>query len=844
MEEEGLFELEFFRKSGFSRRKCIKCGSPFWSTDGLRKTCGDSPCDSYSFIGNTPTKDKYTVSEMRDVFISYFSGSHKVVNRYPVVPRWRDDVLLVNASIYDFQPHVTMGYAQPPGNPIVMSQPCIRMIDVDNVGKTGRHLTSFEMMCHDSFNYPNKKVYWKEGTVEYCNSFLVDRLGIPQKLVTYKENPWSGGGNAGSALEVLVLGLEVVTLVFMDLIEDADGDYEVEGQKYRKMPIEVVDTGYGLERLAWLTSGTETIYETVYPEMLEFLKSKMPNHVDPTVYSEGLYVLADHSRTLLWMLSDSVIPSNVKVGYIARMLVRRCLRTIDYLGLGTNLVEIVKKQYELYGALVPEYSEKFVETILGIEIEKYRSNIASGEASVGRIFKKHRKLDVNDLIALYDSHGLTPDFVRMIVKEKFDYDIDVPEDFHSRVVSLHSPAKQEKAKPLGFPPLETRPLYYDDTSIKDFTALVLNSGDGYVILNQTAFYPEGGGQPCDLGYIKAGNKTIRVTNVQKYGKTIVHFIEGNIPEKSRIQGFIDYERRRQLMIHHSATHLILGVMKEVLGKHVWQNGVQKEIDYSRIDISHYAKISEGDIEKIERRCLEVISQKRSIKVMNVEWNKAIEKFGFTLFQGGVPLDSKVRVVEIEGIDVEGCGGTHLNYTSEINVVKVISTETIQEGIQRVIFVAGPASLRNHQSILSLMRDMQEITHSRFEDIPSRTRTMLETSMSQKREIVLLKNQLLDRYIAGSTAASFGKSDVLIGTGLLPPEIQDLYIPRLLGMRGKVGLAQTGDSEFIVVSSSGGIPGILAEIPEMVDLEISGNDRVARVRSGKSIGEKINKLHFK
>ena len=147
------------------------------------------------------------------------------------------------------------------------------------------------------------------------------------------------------------------------------------------------------------------------------------------------------------------------------------------------------------------------------------------------------------------------------------------------------------------------------------------------------------------------------------------------------------------MIHHSATHLLLGVTREILGDHVWQNSVQKGIETSRLDVTHYEKISQEQIKKIEMRCLQIITENHSIKVRNMDWNKAISQYGFRLFQGGVPLDSKLRVVEIEGVDVEGCGGTHLNSTYEIGFLKIVSTETVQEGIQRLTFCAGPAAPR-------------------------------------------------------------------------------------------------------------------------------------------------------
>ena len=171
---------------------------------------------------------------------------------------------------------------------------------------------------------------------------------------------------------------------------------------------------------------------------------------------------------------------------------------------------------------------------------------------------------------------------------------------------------------------------------------------------------------------------------------------------SRVKGYIDYTRRKQLMIHHSATHLLLGIMRKYFGEHVWQSGVKKDINESRIDITHYRKITLEDIRHIEDMCMEAIEQDRKITVSNVSWNPAIEKYGFRLFEGGVPVSSKIRIVTIDGIDSEGCGGTHLDSTAPIGFIKIMKVETLQEGIQRITFSAGPASIPIAVSSVSLL----------------------------------------------------------------------------------------------------------------------------------------------
>ena len=267
LEEE--YQLEYFKTQGLTRKVCKKCGSAFWTRDSSREICGDAPCEPYNFIGK-PIFRTHTLDSMREAYLSFFENhGHTRVGRYPVVARWRDDIYLTIASIADFQPFVTGGIVPPPANPLTISQPCIRLNDLDSVGRSGRHLTTFEMMAHHAFNTPSEEIYWKDRTVELCDQFIAS-IGGNINDVTYKEHPWIGGGNAGPSVEVLIGGLEIATLVFMSLgRQKTQGPgYELNGEMYYPMNLRIVDTGYGLERLVWASKGSPTIYDAVFPEMV------------------------------------------------------------------------------------------------------------------------------------------------------------------------------------------------------------------------------------------------------------------------------------------------------------------------------------------------------------------------------------------------------------------------------------------------------------------------------------------------------------------------------------------------------------------------------------------------
>ena len=276
----GSIDIPYFHESGFARIKCRVTEQWFWSRDSSRQTCGDTLEDEYTFIGEPlipgyPERGAALMDRMRETFLTFFEEqSHTIIEPYPVIARWRDDIHLTIASIADFQPDVTGGVIPPPANPLTISQPCIRLTDVAAVGRSGRHLTTFEMMAHHCFNHivDGKLIYWIEECVKFCDELFVERLGIDPLQITYVENPWSGGGNAGPAVEVIVGGLELATLVFMNLKEDPDGDVEIKGEKYSEMDLQIIDTGYGLERFCWAAAGTPTIYEAIYPESVIWLK--------------------------------------------------------------------------------------------------------------------------------------------------------------------------------------------------------------------------------------------------------------------------------------------------------------------------------------------------------------------------------------------------------------------------------------------------------------------------------------------------------------------------------------------------------------------------------------------
>ncbi|NJE08258.1 alanine--tRNA ligase [Thermococcus sp. M39] len=789
-----------FKEEGWIRKTCKVCGKPFWTLDPDRETCGDPPCDEYQFIGKPGIPKKYTLDEMREAFLSFFERhGHGRVKRYPVLPRWRDDVLLVGASIMDFQPWVISGEADPPANPLTISQPSIRFTDIDNVGITGRHFTIFEMMAHHAFNYPGKPIYWMDETVELAFEFFTKDLKMKPEDITFKENPWAGGGNAGPAFEVLYRGLEVATLVFMQykLAPPGTPDDQVviiKGDRYIPMDTKVVDTGYGLERLVWMSQGTPTAYDAVLGYVIEPLKRMAGiEKIDDRILMENsrlagmfdiedmgdlkvlrrevasrvgisveelerlirpyelIYAIADHTKALTFMLADGVVPSNVKAGYLARLLIRKSIRHLRELGLEIPLSEIVAMHIKALHKTFPEFEgmEDVILDMINVEEKRYQETLKRGSDLVRREIKKLRKegkdeIPLEKLILFYESHGLTPEIVKEIA-EKEGIKVHIPDNFYSLVAKeAEKTAKEEKEEQIVDFELvrdlpDTRTLYYEDPFMKEFDAKVLKVIDEWVVLDKTAFYPEGGGQPYDTGELNG----VEVLEVQKVGKVILHRVKE--PEKFKegmtVHGKIDWDRRIQHMRHHTGTHVLMGALVRVLGRHVWQAGSQLSTDWARLDISHYKRISEEELKEIERLANKVVMENRKVTWEWLPRTEAEQKYGFRLYQGGVVPGRVIRVLKIEDWDVQACGGTHLPSTGLVGPIKILRTERIQDGVERIIFACGEAAIKEWQKERDIIKKTSEVFRVPPEKLPETAEKFFEEWKQARKEVEKLKKEL-------------------------------------------------------------------------------------------------------
>ncbi len=850
------YQLDYFKENGFVRKQCPKCGNNFWTRDPETEFCGDPPCVSYSFIGTPVFKKEYDIPSMREAYLSFFEKhGHTRVGRYPVIARWRDDIYLTIASIADFQPFVTSGLVPPPANPLTISQPCIRLDDLDAVGRSGRHLTTFEMMAHHCFNSRGNEIYWKDRTVELCDT-LLSTLGLDLNAVTYKESPWAGGGNAGPSVEVLVGGLELATLVFMDLKQTKGGSIEIKGETYEKMDNYIVDTGYGLERFVWASKGSPTIYDAVFPKLVSELmdlagiehsienpeyarifsqnarfagvmdisgqanllqlRKKVADSIGTTVEKlqkimepvETVYAITDHTRCLAFMLGDGIIPSNVKAGYLERLVLRRTLRMMKNLGIREPLFDIIEMQIRNFPEY-PEFRERIdtIREIVTLEEEKYADTIERGTKLVRKTalhFKdKKQKIPLGELIQLYDTHGIPPEITKEVAKEA-GVEVELPDTFYSLVAKKHSKSEEEEpeALPIELPP--TQKLYYEHPEQVEFEAKVLDVIENKIILDRTLFYPEGGGQPADHGTLSIDDFLVNVMDAQSVNGVIIHETDSDFGFKKGdiVKGKIDRERRMAHMRHHTATHIVNEASKTVLGKHIWQTGAQKSTDRARLDLTHYKRITEEEFREIELLANKSVMKNQPVYIDWMDRVRAEKQYGFVLYQGGVPPGKEIRILRV-GNDVEACGGTHVSNTGLIGPIKLIKTERIQDGVERIEFSAGEAAVKRMQERDGLLNNSAEALRVSPEQLPDTVNRFFEEWKDLKKENERLKAELAEARVK----AMMGEAESINGLKVIARKLPHADVDELI--KAATEFSKDDDVIAILASDLGGVKLVVA-----------------------------------
>ena len=518
------YEVALFKEKGFVRQQCKKCGRFFWALTS-RKTCPDPECEPYGFIGKPLQKNVDYIRTWKTIERFFVKHKHTSVNSYPVVCRWFPGLYYTVASIVAFQRSVNgRTVFEFPSNPLIIPQQCLRFNDIPNVGITGRHNTNFTMIGqHSLYDQKQKQGYWKDRCIEIDYQLLTGTLKIPPEDVAFTEDVWLGPNAFGYSLEYFVKGLELGNAVFTEFLGTPES--------YSVMDKKIVDMGAGLEHITWLLSGAPTAYDVIYGPMMQKLKKKVSydaefferyarlagsldientrdiKAVKKSVASqlgvtvdalqenigplEAVYVIADHSRTLLYAISDGLLPSNVGGGYNLRVVLRRALSFISQYKIDTDLYELCTQHAAYLKKMRPELRESLgeIQDILATEQERFESTKQRGKTLIEALVKKQVTLDEKKLAELYESHGITPELIEHVAGEMGTH-ISIPVDFYRTLSKQHEKEKVKAHTAIdlaGLPPTEL--LFYKNHDMREFRARVLAIVDGkYVVLDKSAFY--------------------------------------------------------------------------------------------------------------------------------------------------------------------------------------------------------------------------------------------------------------------------------------------------------------------------------------------------------------------
>ncbi len=716
---EKYYNIKLFQEQGFVRKACTKCGRFFWTLNADRNLCPDDGTDTYSFIGEPPTSKRFDYTQAwKEVEEFFVKNNHTSVSRYPVVCRWRDDLFFTIASVVNFQR--VMGSKvvfEFPANPLVVPQTCLRFKDLENVGVTGRHFSSFCMIGQHSV--PDLEGYWKDECVDLDFRLLTNQFGIKKEEVVFVEDVWAGGGSFGPSLEYFVRGLELGNAVFTE--------FQGELGQHTTLDQRVIDMGAGLERFAWITMGTPTAYDCCFGPVNQKLFEKIGIDSDSEILKkyfteiakeidhfddlnevrrlavknvkitdeqlnkmitplEGIYLIADHLRTLIFAITDGALPSNVGGGYNLRMMLRRINGTISRLNLKLDIDDLIDTHIDYLKDTYPELDGKRedVKTILKLESVRYEDSKVHMKKKAEKIREKGVP-SVDELITLYESDGITPEYLKEV-----DAISEIPSQFYSKLSDLHQSEKKKAITELPLKEIpETETLFYKDDPM-EFDAKVIKVFDDQVILDRTSFYARGGGQEPDSGTI-AGFK---VVNVDKHANIIVHKLEEGVPkEGDTVSCKVDETRRANITKNHTSTHIINVSSRRILGSWIWQHSAFKDDDHARLDITHHSSLTDKQVKQIEDAANQMIKEDYPVNIDYYDRGTAEQKYGFRIYQGGVVPVKSVRIVSIEDKDIEACGGTHVKKTGDIELIKITKTKRIQDGVVRIEFVSGDAAFQ-------------------------------------------------------------------------------------------------------------------------------------------------------
>ena len=753
---------------------------------------------------------KMGLNEIRSKFLNFFeSKGHYAAKSASLVPHNDKSLLLINSGMAPLKNYFA-GVEVPPSKRMTTCQKCIRTGDIENVGKTARHGTFFEMLGNFSFGD-----YFKRESIRWGWEFVTEHLNIPEDrlwVTVYEEDDdafdiWSkemnfpterivrlgkddnfweiGTGPCGPCSEIYfdrgeAFGcdnpdckpgcdcdryLEFWNHVFTQFDRDEEGNY---GQLEHKN----IDTGMGLERMACIMQDVDNIFEvdTIRHIISSIEKVANVEYGKDAKTDVSIRIITDHIRAVSFLVADGVLPSNEGRGYVLRRLLRRAARHGKLLGIKENfLYKLVDEVIKVSGEAYPELVEKesYIKKVIRIEEEKFNETIDQGSeilASYIEDLKKNnsKTLSGENAFKLYDTYGFPIDLTKEILEE-VGLDLD-EEAFNDEMNKQRERARSARGNMEGESWKEDPLSKLDESAASSFegyndlslvgkvNAIVMNDeivesakeGDKIaIVLNQTTFYPEGGGQAGDCGILSNDNVTIEITDTRKgANNTIKHigFVKsGEVKVNDELTTLVNKEVRMASARNHTATHLLHKVLKEVLGEHVNQAGSLVNAERLRFDVTHFEAISKDELKLIEEKVNDAILDSLEINCENMGINEAKEKGATALF--GEKYGMEVRVVSMGDFSIELCGGTHLKNTSQVGMFKILSEGGVAAGVRRIEAITGKAVYEYLKERDAVIADVCTTLKAKEDNLTQRATQLVEENKSLSRDLHEIKAKM-------------------------------------------------------------------------------------------------------
>ncbi|MDE1158545.1 MAG: alanine--tRNA ligase [Neorhizobium sp.] len=831
------------------------------------------------------------VNDIRSTFLDYFrKNGHEVVSSSPLVPRNDPTLMFTNAGMVQFK-NVFTGLETRPYTTATTSQKCVRAggkhNDLDNVGYTARHLTFFEMLGNFSFGD-----YFKENAIELAWKLVTEGFDLPKDrlLVTVYsedeeaatlwkkiagfsddkiiriptsdnfwqmgdtgpcgpcseifidqgENVW--GGPPGSAEEDGDRFLEFWNLVFMQYEQTAPGERSL-------LPRPSIDTGMGLERMACILQGKQSVFDTdLFRTLIAAIEDTMGVKAEG---SASHRVIADHLRSSAFLIADGVLPSNEGRGYVLRRIMRRAMRHAQLLGAKEPLI------YKLLPTLVQEMGRAYPELVraealtsetLKLEETRFRKTLERGLSLLSdatNTLDKGDMLDGETAFKLYDTYGFPLDLTQDALRAReIGVDIagftDAMERQKAEARSHWAGSGDKATETIWFELKEkfgaTEFLGYDTESAEGVVLAIVKDGksvdsadvgdDVQIVVNQTPFYGESGGQMGDTGIISTDHAKVSISDTQKKGEGLfVHVAkvsEGTLKVGDAAALTVDHARRSRLRSNHSATHLLHEALRDVLGTHVAQKGSLVAPERLRFDVSHPKPMSQEELQVVEDMANAIILQNATVTTRLMSVDDAIAEGAMALF--GEKYGDEVRVVSMgtaivgpkagKAYSIELCGGTHVSQTGDIGLVRVLSESAVGSGVRRIEAVTGEAA----RAYLSEQDERMKALAGALKVQPAEVLSRVEGLLDERRK---LEKELADakRKLAMGGGQGGSESDVrevagikFMGKALAGIDAKDL---KGLADEAKAGLG-SGVVALIGVSEDGKASAVVAVTADLTE----------------------------